>query len=145
MAVLPMNGEPQKTPGQEIQPQGDEVSADQSVAPQIPEVVRDEVRRRLPGSVQHAVGFQVTTGPPPDAFLEKLQPEHITKVLDYTRQDKKDEHWRLIYYYGVGIIGFLLLCIVFLYAGKDAILKEIISAFIGFAGGFGVGKWTTKK
>ena len=111
--------------------------------PILGEVVRDEVRKRI--LPEGMFGVQVAMGAAPNAFIEKLQPGHIDKVLDYTREEKTQEHWRIIYIFGGGVLAFLLLCAMFLYAEKDAILEKLVAAFIGFIGGFGVGKWGTKK
>lgn len=90
------------------------------------------------------LAVQVGMGAAPNAFLEKLEPQHIDKVLDYTHADEGKEHVRQLCYFFGGLVGFLVLCAMFLYAGKDGVLEKIIAAFIGFVGGFGVGKWSKK-
>lgn len=109
------------------------------------EMVREEVRKIAVPQIQHAMGFQVAMGPPPNTFIEKLQPGHIQTILDHTKADKSQEHYRIMILFIASLLAFLGICGMFLYAGKDASLEKIISAFIGFVGGFGVGKWTGQK
>ena len=88
--------------------------------------------------------MQVAIGPPPNAFIEKLQPGHITTIIEQSGKDSRQEHWRSLIYFIGGVVGFLILCGLFLGFGKEALLMPILTAFVGFAGGFGIGRATKK-
>jgi len=128
------------------EPQGSEAEPHRAppkgaIAAPNPELVREETRR----AVQHMVGFQLTTGPAPNAFIEKLQPAHIDKILDGADSDSKREHFRLLTFGIGGALGFLVLCYLFLHFQQQAMLDKILTLFVGFIGGFGFGRFTKKS
>lgn len=118
----------------------------------------------IPASVQQVMptfpppgmagfGFQISTGPAPDKFLEKMQPEHIDKVLAYTDAQKAREHTQKTHFFWgtliIGVVGFLGLCWMFLAYAETAMLEKILALFIGLVGGgaagYGYGKKQSSK
>lgn len=129
-----MPGEPQETPSERPRPDQEKQKSIEPVVPR--EFVQEEVRKQT-----HAVGFQVAMGgSPASTLIEKFEPAHIDKVLEYTRKDSSEEHQRKVLYYVGGLLTLLILSGVFLYFGKDALLEKLVVAIIGFLGGYGVGK-----
>jgi hypothetical protein len=44
----------------------------------------------------------------------------------------------------LGIVAFLVICWMFLSFQQQALLEKVLALLIGFAGGFGVGRWKSK-
>jgi hypothetical protein len=93
--------------------------------------VRELVRREAFGMFQF--------GPAPNPLVEKMTEEHITKVIDNSEADNKRSDYRIKFLAVILTIGFIAICGMFLYAGQSALLKEILTLFITFAGGFAGG------
>lgn len=93
-------------------------------------------------------GMQVQVGPAPNELLAKLEPGHITTLIqDAGREKQRSDERKMFALKGAiigGIGGFLLLCWLFLHYEKPELLKDILLLFTGLVGGFlgglGVGK-----
>jgi hypothetical protein len=106
--------------------------------------MQELLKRIDAGSTQQSFGFQLAMGPQPNAFVEKLKPEHMASVIKQIGEDSGREHTRHIVYFAGGVLGFLVLCGLFLGFGKESLLMPILTAFVGFAGGFGIGRSSKK-
>ncbi len=100
--------------------------------------------------LHHQFGLQI--GPAPDALIAKLDPPHITSLLENAEREnnrndsrKKQFFWGTI---GIGTAGFLFLCWLFLYFQKPELLQAVLTLFggflAGFAGGYGFGRSAKK-
>ena len=105
------------------------------------DVVREEARRHLQ---QIGVGFQFSTAPSPNALIEKLQPEHIAQALKGADNDSWRDHCQRMTFGILGIVSFLVICWMFLSFQQQALLEKVLALLIGFAGGFGIGRWKSK-
>lgn len=99
--------------------------------------------------VQH---FGLQVGPAPDAFLDKLEPQHITQLLSAAENDsvRGDSRTKQIFWGSIVVstVATLFMCWIFLHYEKSELLKDtlqiLLTAIVSFAGGFGFGR-TTKK
>jgi hypothetical protein len=107
--------------------------------PAIPPEILQEIAQKVFPQIQTATGVQVAIGPPPNAFIEKLQPEHITSIIGHTAKDKERQSYIFLATIVIGIVGFLAICWLFLAFQKDAMLEGVLKVFAGFLGGFGSG------
>jgi hypothetical protein len=100
-----------------------------------PETVQQVARQ----TVHHLVGAQFQIGPAPNAIIEKLQPEHLTAVIGNADKEGVRHHLRLIIFYVTAVVGFLILCALFLFSGHHELLINVLTYFATFIGGFGTG------
>ena len=84
--------------------------------------------------------FAVQVGPQPDQFIAKLDGQHITSILNAADGESKRNHSFKVLALCLGIVGFFALCSLFLYFDKSDLVEKILALFIGFVGGFGVGR-----
>lgn len=91
----------------------------------------------------------VAIGPPPNAFIEKLLPDHITSIISHTASDKQRNAYITLSLAILGVVGFFAVCWLFLFYQKDAMLDGVLKLFAGFVGGFGggfaAGRWKSKR
>lgn len=136
----------------EIESQAIKEEEQEDVPPEIAEAIH-----RLPPNdrkkIQSFFASMVSVrsfGPAPNPLLAKMTPGHVDKVLDHIAEERKrdSEEKRATRKYGfwyfiVSLVAFFSL--IFLLVAKDqqGLLDRLVVAFLGFLGGFGIGK--TKK
>lgn len=78
-------------------------------------------------------------------LLEKVEPEHIHKILDYTHQDEQNSYKyacsNRFFRVGYVIIGlaFAAFLIIYLQPKDPQLFNDILKYVVGFLGGFGAG------
>ena len=138
-----MSEESEKSEGSAENPAGDLLPAAQNKSPDQP-----SLPFKPPPGFMAGFGLQISHGATPDKFVEKMQPEHISKVLDYTEEQNKREHSeKKQFFWGgllVGVAGFLLLCWLFISFKETVLLEKVLFLFVGLVGGlftgYGIGK-----
>lgn len=91
--------------------------------------------------------------PPRDPLVEKLDGDHIQKLISLTESQSKRSHEesklrinRATLIALVVVLAVCFLCWLFLYFNKPEFVTQIISHLVaiagGFGAGFGFGKWT---
>jgi hypothetical protein len=81
----------------------------------------------------------VRSGPPRDPFVEKMDGEHIHKVLDYSHSIEKRQLWMMLTLAVVAVLAVFSLCWLFLAYNKPEHINAIIALVVGALGGFGAG------
>jgi hypothetical protein len=81
----------------------------------------------------------VQSGPPRDPFVEKMDAEHIHKVLDNSHSIEKRQLWAMLGLAILAVAAILLLCWMFLAYEKPEYIHSIIALVVGALGGFGAG------
>jgi hypothetical protein len=101
--------------------------------------------REVTQKISHAFGLSVQSGPPPE-FYEKINSEHIDKILDISDKDNERASkyltWALIQHFGIilcTLIFFGFLAYILKSTEFKEIFEKIIIAGFGFLGGYGVG------
>lgn len=112
-----------------------------------------EVIERMPPELRETMGVMMKiSGPMPNPLMKKITTEHITKIIDsgdkeserdYQRE-KEERSYNLIIFIIV-ILTILLLTGFLVFMKEKDLLMNLIVALLGFAGGFGVGKYYNKK
>ena len=100
----------------------------------------EPVTQQVRSVMQHVMGVQFQAGPAPNALVDKLGPEHITAVITNAHAESESTQSSRRLYFCVGVATFLAACGMFLYADKIEPLEKIITALLGFVGGYGFGK-----
>lgn len=101
--------------------------------------------QQLPPEVREVVSMMGFSGPVTPPFLNKVNEEHISKVLEITDKDSQrtydDAQSSKKYSLAYVVLSFLLFgfVIVFLADKNAALLKDILIILGVFAGGFGAG------
>ena len=89
--------------------------------------------------------MQVRSGPAPDAFLEKLNENHIDKLIDLSHRSDT-EKGRLYFATIIAVLVLVLgICWMFLAYDQSQEVSGIIGVIIGAVGGFGVGYGIRRK
>lgn len=85
-------------------------------------------------------------------YLEKINEEHITKILESgDQQDQREyndgqEERRYNWWYLVwSSVVFVVILVFLVYMGKDNLLSEIIAFLIGIGGGYGLARYKASK
>lgn len=83
--------------------------------------------------------------PMPDPIIEKINENHITKIIDNARNDIDHKHkiaasnrWFFIMYLLI-VIGFFIFLVIYLLPSNKDILIDIIKCLVAFFGGLGGG------
>lgn len=122
---------------------GDDNQQPDVIAPVPEQVVQEVVSKQVH---QLMLGLQVSQSPTAGlAIVDKFQPEHISATLASVENENKREHFSNRLYFIGSIVGALLLCILFLGFNQAPLVEKVLVAFLGFAGGYGLGKGTSKK
>ena len=107
----------------------------------------------LLASLNTQVGLSIQQGAQPvDALTARMTESHISQVISQAENEGVRKHaenmaWMklTLAIAGIGVAGFLLVCVVFLAFSKAELLQPIIQALIIFLGGFGFGRASSKK
>ncbi len=103
----------------------------------------------LPPEVKEIIGAMLSierySGPIPPQFFEKINEQHISKILEITERDeeralenvKSSRRYNLVYV--LIFVGLLVFLTVFLVHEDTELYKEVFKLFIVFSGGFGSG------
>lgn len=85
------------------------------------------------------------TAPFPNALLDKVNPGHIDKFLDYNHKEDENIYnlqssgrWFQLAYVSMAFL-FLVFLVVFLSGNNQGLLNDILKILVVFAGGFGSG------
>jgi len=117
------------------------------IPPEFLEAIPEEERHRVISIIRSKMFASFTRETNP--IYEKVSPDHITAIINNSEgQDKRDRKERgNIRLMNLGmfilVLAFLVFIIIFLIENEN-MLHLIITAFLAFAGGFGVGKFYTK-
>lgn len=116
-----------------------------SLPPQIEEFLN---KSKAPADVKRIIGqmgaFQFMA-PSVNPIVQKLSPQHIDKLLDYSHQEsqnsyKLESHGRWFHLtYALFIIAFLAFLVIFLAKDNAVLFSDILKVLVVFAGGFGSG------
>lgn len=120
---------------------------------------RDEPGRNEDADTPQAVqrferltSLMMRVSPAIDPLAEKLDPSHISAVIENAERESSRLHDREIQRYRnqfllslAGIAAVLLLCLIFLAFGATDHLDAVLAAIAGLVGGFGVGRATVHK
>lgn len=113
-----------------------------------PQQVPGELLEKLPKGVKEVLQFMSISGPVPNPLIGKITPEHIEKLIvnddkenERDFQDSREERSHNFKIFIVAIIAVLLLTGFLTIMKERDILLNVIMAILGFAGGFGVGKY----
>lgn len=112
-----------------------------------------EVIERMPPELRETMGVMMKiSGPMPNPLMKKITTEHITKIIDsgdkeserdYQRE-KEERSYNLIIFI-ITVLTILALTGFLVFMKEKDLLMNLIVALLGFAGGFGVGKYYNKK
>jgi hypothetical protein len=114
--------------------------------PQLPEDIPSEFFDNLPPSIKEHFAFISKQGSHSSGITEKLTPEHINKVIDYSEEENKRDHHqankdRWFRFFCVTVIAFLFVfSAMYLVENNMDSFKWIIEIGIAVAGGIGYGK-----
>jgi hypothetical protein len=99
---------------------------------------------------QFSAMMQVSPGR--DPLVEKMTAEHVTSVIANKDKDGERHHQEELakitshrWYFGGGVAFVLVICWLFLSYGKTEHLDAVLAAIGGLAGGFGLGRATSKE
>lgn len=105
-----------------------------------------QVLDNFPNNEQKSImAMMQYSGPKPNPLLDKIDSDHIHKLLDYTREEGKSAHrmrssnrWFQLAYTLLAISAGALMIIYLLPLDKQ-LLVDILKVLVGFAGGLGSG------
>lgn len=132
-----------KSQGDQL-PQAGEVHDPEVVSEQGKDLPREtgpkpQIKRMVETMAQQLM-MEVRSGPAPNAFVEKLTPEHIDKLLDNSHKGTT-EKGRLNFAIVISLmVAIFALCWLFLAYGETQHVSAVIALIIGLAGGFGAGR-----
>lgn len=117
------------------------------------EILKDlpENQRKLINQIFSSISVQGAF-PKQNPILTKITPEHITTVLDHSNQEdlrdreerksERDHNYKIMV---TAIIAITIIGSLLVYSNQTDILKYVVGAVFGFAGGFGAGKYYDKE
>lgn len=115
-----------------------------------PEVLKDlpaEQQERIKAFIRTTFSMYSFSGQIPNPVLQKLTPEHITKVIDNThisdqrdRDERKDIRGYNLKLVWTGLFVFLALVGFLVIENQIDLLKYLSIALFSFVGGYGLGK-----
>jgi hypothetical protein len=100
---------------------------------------REEPMRQRAMHLAEQMMMTVQSGPPRDPFVEKMDGEHIHKVLDHSHSIEKKRLWMMLSMAVLAVIAVFSLCWLFLAYNKPEHINSIIALIVGALGGFGAG------
>ncbi len=145
--MTPKEGVPEhkgsaKTPAPKPEPETPDLALPEpveAVLKEVPPPQREKVRETFAALLQ----FQ---GPMPNPLLGKLTSEHLDKLIDGADKDnqrmyadRKEGRGQSKFLSVCGIVGFVVLCGLFLWAKQTQLLDKVIQVAVIFAGGLGAG------
>lgn len=111
----------------------------EAVLEQLPPPQREIVRESF-------AALLAVQGPATHPLMRKLTPDHVTKLIDGAAKDnermyadKTESRGHERFLFVVGIVGFLALSGLFLWAQQARLLEEVVRMAAVFIGGFGSG------
>lgn len=116
--------------------------------------IPDEIYKNLPPEVRRIITSTSFSGimPMQNPLLGKITSEHITTVLSHSdeedkrdRTERREERGHNYKVMVTALIFILIVGILLVYAQQIDILKYMVGAILGFAGGFGIGKYYRKE
>ena len=114
----------------------------------------EKVLADSPESVKQVVASVVRmgmsiSGTMPNPLAEKLTPEHLDKMIEYTETESQREDKQLtahrkfgFLYYLIGIAVVTTVLLVLIFRSETDLVLQILSVIGAFGGGFGVGRLT---
>ena len=113
------------------------------------EIIPDEILENVPeearGHFKASLTAMMLRGTATDPLIKKLTPEHLDKIIDYSRQDDENQFLfakRKMWFnlgYTILALAFFVFLIVFLVSDNKDLLSYIITGFGAFLAGFGAG------
>lgn len=111
-------------------------------------VIPTEVLEKIPSPMrERVIAMMQVSGPMPDPLVQKIDGEHLHKIIDSTdrdsqrRYDSQASQRRYSFAAFVIISAFVVFVIIYFTAiQKYEFLAPILSALVGFAAGFGFGR-----
>ncbi len=105
-----------------------------------PEVIRAAVAR----ATQSFTSVQLAMGPAPNEFVQKLEPAHITELLEANDRERKRNHDSNRLYFAGTLIAFFGISWLFLGYQKGELVEKIVLHLMSFGagalGGYGFAK-----
>ncbi len=108
-----------------------------------------ELIERLPPEVKRMIGAVLSierySGPFPPQFFEKINEQHISKILEITERDEErtledaKSSRKYTFGYVLTFVGLLVFLTVFLVHEDTELYKEVFKLLIVFGGGLGSG------
>ncbi len=108
-----------------------------------------EVRKQV-GRMVQMTGMSFT-GPVPNPLTQKMTPEHIGKIIEYTEADSQRDDRQLTssrryafaaFCVALAFIGILL--VIFVLNDERDLALQVLALAGAFGGGFGTAKWLAK-
>lgn len=84
------------------------------------------------------------SGPSRDPFVEKMDAQHVHKVLDHSHTLEEHRLWATLAVVVLVVVAVFLLCWLFLAYGKSEHVDAVIALVVGLVGGFGAGAGWSK-
>ena len=81
----------------------------------------------------------VHSGPSHDPFIDKMDAQHVHKVLDNNYSLARRQQWVTSTMALLAVVAVFALCWLFLAYGKPEHVAAIVALIIGLLGGFGAG------
>jgi predicted PurR-regulated permease PerM len=118
---------------------------EQNEANNEPEVViPEEIFKDAPPMVRQMLEMTVMSGRLPNPIANKLTPEHITSIIESSRDDDKRQFQDTLYsrFFNLGYV--VIACVIFIFLvvflkSEPEMLKDILKVFTGMIAGFGAG------
>lgn len=115
-------------------------------------IIPDEILNAIPkedrGEFMRSITQISGVFPQQHPLLKKITSDHITSIINNSneedrrdREERKSERSHNYKLFVTSIIGVILVCLLFILTEQLDFLKYVIGAILGFAGGFGVGKF----
>jgi len=135
-----------KPPSTDLAPQQGNGPTKPTQKPEVKELL-DALPEPERERIEQFFAMAQTHGPLHNPIIDKLTPEHITKVIDGVDTargqhfvDRKEGRRHDLHTLMVVLIFVLALCGIFLFAKQPEYLDKVIAAVLGFAGGYGFGR-----
>lgn len=96
--------------------------------------------------VERFLQMGMTVSRPTDSLLEKLDPTHLTTIIDNAENDSKREHelqkdreWYSFWKVPIIVLAVLIVCWLFLEYERTEHLDAVVTGVLGLDGGYGYG------
>lgn len=103
------------------------------------DVPREQLIEKSTQHIAEQMWMAMRSGPSRDPFVEKMDGEHIHKVLDHSHVQEEHRLWAVTGMAILGVVAVFALCWLFLAYGKSEHVNAIIALVVGLLGGFGAG------
>ena len=111
----------------------------------IPQEFFDKLPEEVQVSLKSMYSMQSYSGRAPSPLLEKLTPEHITSLIEGSREENTRDYslvsssrWFRLTYVIIGV-GMFLFLTYFFGQSNESLYQDIIKMVVLFVGGFGAG------